>query len=146
MSAWRRKALGHLPEQRRTIEADNNPMALWIELCSACERAHESGDESVGKGFYDFARWCWLSPNDDLRTAVACAFYEHLPRSRAMRRDMPLRFDRATFDELREVFQYHLSPDEAVEFERGFLEAKQSLLDGSLGPNPSTQRISKTGK
>lgn len=128
MSAWRRQALEQLPECRRIAEAAKNPMALWIELLSACQDAYTRQDEDLIRRFYEFARWCWKSPSDDVRTAVACAFYEHLPTTPAMRRDMPRRFGRSAFTELRDVFRYHLATDEAAAFEREFLEAEKKFV------------------
>jgi hypothetical protein len=128
MSAWRRQALEQLPECRRIIESVDNPMALWIELRGACDDAYQKQTEDLIRRFYDFARWCWQSPSADVRTAVACAFYEHLPTTSVLRRDMPRRFGRAAFHELREVFCYHLSPDEAAAFEQEFLSAEQKFV------------------
>ncbi|MGZ8939277.1 MAG: DUF7674 family protein [Limisphaerales bacterium] len=128
MSAWRREAIERLPECRRIAEEAENPMALWIELLSACEEAYANNNEDLIRRFYEFARWCWKSPSDEVRSAVACAFYEHLPTRPAMRRDMPRRVGRAAFAELREVFGYHLSPEEAAAFEQEFLEAEKKFV------------------
>ena len=132
MSAWRREALQRLPECRKLVETADNPMALWIELLAGCEDAYEKQNEGLIRRFYDFARWCWQSPSDDVRTAVACAFYEHLPTTPVLRRDMPRRFGRAVFLELREVFCYHLSPSEAAAFEQEFLAAEQKFVKEAL--------------
>ena len=129
MSAWRRQALDSLPECRRIAETAENPMAFWIELSGACVDASARQDEDLIRRFYEYARWCWKSPSDDVRTAVACAFYEHLPTTPALRRDLPRRIGRAEFAELRDVFRYHLPPDEAAVFDREFLEAKQRFFD-----------------
>ena len=132
MSAWRREGLQRLPECRRLIEAAESPMALWIELLGACEDACKKQAEDLLRRFYDFARWCWQSPDGDTRTAVACAFYEHLPTTPVLRRDMPRRLGRAAFGELREVFRYHLSPEEAAAFEQEFLAAEQEFVREAL--------------
>jgi hypothetical protein len=132
MSAWRRQALEQLPECRPIVEAAKNPMAMWIELLGECEDAYKTQNEDLIRRFYEFAHWCWKSPSDDVRTAVACAFYEHLPTTQVLKRDMPRRFGRAAFSELREVFRYHLSPDEAAAFEREFLEAEQKFVRNVL--------------
>jgi hypothetical protein len=105
-----------------------NPMGLWIELLGACQEAYAKGDEDLIGRFFEFARWCWKSPSNEVRSAVVCAFYEHLPTRPAMRKDMPRRFGRAAFSELREVFGYHLSPEEGVVFEREFLEAERMFV------------------
>ena len=128
MSAWRKQALEKLPEYRRLIEAADNPMALWIELLGECQDASRNQAEDLICRFYEFARCCWQSPSADVRTAVACAFYEHLPTTPELRRDMPRRFGRAAFIELREVFQYHLSPDESAAFEREFFATEQKFV------------------
>jgi hypothetical protein len=132
MSAWRREALQRLPECHQAIEAAENPMALWIELHGACKDAYKKSDEDLIRRFYDYARWCWQSRIGDVVNAVACAFYEHLPTTPVMRRDMPRRFGRAVFKELRDVFCYHLSPNEAATFEREFLAAEQKFVRGAL--------------
>lgn len=132
MSAWRREALQHLPECRPVIESAKTPMTLWIELLGGCEDAYKKSDEDLIRRFYDFARWCWQSPSTDVRTAVACAFYEHLPTTPILRRDMPRRFGRAAFTELRDVFCYHLSSDEAAALEQEFLKAEQRFLREAL--------------
>ena len=124
MSAWRRQALEQLPECRRIIESAGNPMALWIELQFACEEAcrQESGD--LVRRFYEYARWCWLSASADVVTAVASAFYEHIPTSPVLRRDLPRRMGRAEFRQLREIFGCHRSPEELKAFEEEFLTAE----------------------
>jgi hypothetical protein len=132
MSAWRREALQRLPECRQIVESSDNPMALWIELLGACEDAVTKENEALICRFYDFARSCWRSPSADVRTAVACAFYEHLPTTPVLRRDMPRRFGRAAFRELRDVFCYHLPEDQAAVFEKEFLEAEEKFVREAL--------------
>ena len=121
-----------LPECRRTIEAADNAMALWIELLYACTDACEKQEEDLTRRFYDYARWCWQSGIDDVVNAVACAFYEHVPTTPVLRRDMPRRFGKAAFMELRAVFCYHLSPEDATKFEREFLAAEEKFVRGIL--------------
>jgi hypothetical protein len=128
MSVWRREALAQLPECRQIIEASDNPMALWIELLGACNDAYATQNENLIRRFYAFARLCWQSPSADVRTAVACAFYEHLPKTMILRQDMPRRFGKAAFNELREIFCHHLSPEESVAFEREFFAAEQKFV------------------
>lgn len=121
-----------LPECRQVIEAAESPMALWIELLGACEEACKKQEDDLVRRFYDFARWCWQSPNGDTRTAVTCAFYEHLPTTPVLRRDMPRHLGRAAFGELREVLRYHLSPEEAAGFEQEFLAGEQNFVMNAL--------------
>ena len=107
-------------------------MALWIDLLSECEAACMRQDEDLVRRFYDYARWCWHSRIDDAINAVACAFYEHLPVTPVLRKDMPRRLGRTAFKELREVLCYHLSPEEAAAFEREFLVAEQKVVREAL--------------
>lgn len=106
-------------------------MALWIELLDECKNACKKRNEDLLRRFYEYARWCRQSPSIDVRTAVVCAFYEHLPTTPVLRHDMPRRFGNAEFSELRDVFCYHLSTDEARAFEQEFLEAGLRLGKGN---------------
>ena len=111
MSRWRRLALEQMPSLHRVISQAPNPMAMWIELHSELVHAYERQprDEAVIVQIYGYARWCIFgSGNEDLATAVACAFYEHLPLEEATRSDMPKRLSRAEFESLRGVLVYHL--------------------------------------
>ena len=128
MSLWRRKALEQLPECKQLIDSASNPMALWIDLQFACEKATSEGKEDLVGRFYSYAHSCWKSPSADVRTAVACAFYEHLPTSPVLKRDMPRRFGRTVFLELREIFLHHLSADDAVIFEKEFFSKEQKFV------------------
>jgi len=49
-----------------------------------------------------------------------------------LRQDMLRRFGRAAFTELRDMFRYQLSPDEAAAFEREFFEAEQKFVRKDL--------------
>jgi hypothetical protein len=124
MSAWKREALKTLPECRAVIERAANPMALWIELHGACEDAYADHNEDLIRRFYGYARWSWQA-GGDVQSAVACAFYEHLPLSPITREDMPRRFGRHAFLELREAFCFHLPPSERLRFQQEFLDAEE---------------------
>jgi hypothetical protein len=128
MSAWRRTALETLPEYRQIIEVAEGPMALWIELHLKFEEVYRSEipDDGLIRRFYDYARWCMRSSGEgkylsDVGTAAALAFYEHLPQTRVIRRDMHRWLTRDEFSDLREVFRCHLSGEEFARFESEFL-------------------------
>lgn len=130
MSAWKRVALEMLPEYRDTIEAAENPMALWIEFELEFEEVYRAApvDDDLIRRFYDYARWCIQSPGEnghlsDAGTAVVCAFYEHLPQHAAIRRDLHRWLTLDEFNKLRETFRYHLSVQEFADFEREFSAA-----------------------
>lgn len=132
MSAWKRVALEKLPEYRRLIDTSDSPMALWIELHLKFEDSYRVKplDEDLVRRFFEYARWCWQGPVkngylSDAGTAVACAFYEHLPQSDSIRRDLPRWLTRVEFFDLRDVFRYHLSELEFEDFKKSFLAATE---------------------
>ena len=129
MSVWRRTALETLPEYRQTIADAENAMAMWIDLCQHFRElylADELNDDLISR-FFEYARWCIQTPGEgkflsDIGTAAVCAFYEHLPETESIRRDLPRRLAREEFIGLRGAFQYHLSKDEFREFEAEFMD------------------------
>jgi hypothetical protein len=106
------------------IERAANPMALWIELHGMCEDACADHNEDLIRRFCGYARWSW-QVGGDVQSAVACEFYEHLPLSPITQEDMPRRFGRHAFLELREVFCFHLPPSERLRFQQEFLDAEE---------------------
>ena len=99
-------------------------MALWIEIHMTLVFAYRDeprSDELIDR-VYRFAKWSWDSANDDLRTAVACAFYEHLPTDAAVAGDLPRRMSQQLFDELDAVFRYFLSDEEFDDCRASFRE------------------------
>jgi hypothetical protein len=119
MAKWRAEAIQRLPELRRVIAEAETVMAAWIELRMAFEDAYEAEppDDSLIARIYSFADWCLDAPRNadagrDPFTAVLVAFYEDIPTIKAARDDMPRWF---TYDEVarnRQVFSYHLRPEE----------------------------------
>jgi hypothetical protein len=84
MAKWRIEALERLPELRRTVDAADSIMALWIELGFAYEDAiFPPENRDLIQRIEAYAEWCANAPrnNDpgrDPPTAVTVAFYEHL--------------------------------------------------------------------
>ena len=121
MAKWRAEALKRLPEHQRVIEAAPSIMSLWIELSPLFHRAYEvePRDESLIARIYGFADWCMQAPRHDDAghdplSAVACAFYEHIPTHGPARDDMPRWFRPDEVARSREVFAY-LIGDEKFE-------------------------------
>jgi len=122
MSAWRRVAIEQLPEFKPLAERAWSPMALWIELHTEFEGAWADGNREQMGRLLAFAKWCWRSNSPDVVNAVACAFFEHLPRHQGIRAMLPRLITAQEFAELREVFAYHIDEEEArqlaLEFQR----------------------------
>jgi hypothetical protein len=117
MPRWQSAAIELLPALRETIANAENIMSLWIELQREFEEAYGDprNDELIAR-IYAYADWCLRAPraedaDEDRATAVAIAFYEHIPQCKAARDDMPRWF---TYDEIaasRSIFAYHIGED-----------------------------------
>jgi hypothetical protein len=128
MSAWRREALSHLPEFRQVIEASDGPMALWIELHLEFDRAVEGSNVNLQSRILKFAAWCISAdagplPND-ISTAAAVAFYEHLPQRRENWEHFRMWLSPREFESLLPVFAYHLSGGELAELKQDYASRK----------------------
>lgn len=135
MSAWRRKALELLPGQRRVIDSAPEPMALWIELHFALERAYHAPvpDDSLIRAIYEYARWCLDTPDksDDpsgFFTAVIVAFFEHLPTDKRVREDLHRWLTKEEFLGLEAPFRYFLEEGEFERIKTDFLEKRERFL------------------
>jgi hypothetical protein len=120
MSAWRRVATECMPWSQKLAEEASSPMALWIEILLAFERAFESGDTPRTGEILRYARWCWDSSSSDLVNAVGCAFFEHLPEHAGIRKAIPSLFSRDEYSRLREVFRYHGGDAVIADFDLAF--------------------------
>lgn len=132
MSRWRRQIIERLPEFRALAESAENPMALWIELLHPCEEACKLGDGEFVRRVYQAAQWFIDSPSDDLRTAVVCAFYEHLPRSPTLWEDLPRRMGPAEFRKIRPCLEYHSTPEQLDQQERRMIDMRAEIAKGLL--------------
>lgn len=112
MSRWRAAAIERLPELRRTIASADSVMALWIELGNEFQKAYrDPRNDDLIRRIYAYADWCLAAPrNDDAGrdpvTAVAVAFYEHIPDWPAAREDMPRWFHHEEVASSKAVFSY----------------------------------------
>jgi len=127
VSAWRRVAIEKLPEFRHIIEAAETAGMLWIDLSLKFEDAYEEPvNQDLAHRVYAFAAWCVAESNDqDIQTAAALTFYEHLPINKKIRRDMANHLTHEEFFGLKELFQYHLAEGEHEEMEQEFLEQSE---------------------
>ncbi len=83
MSLWRRTAVERIPSLSKLISRReiDNPMMLWIELNMEFGKALSSQpvNEVVIRQIWNYAMWCLAeSHNQDVQTAVALGFVEHL--------------------------------------------------------------------
>jgi hypothetical protein len=132
MSAWRRRAIELLPSKKAVVEQAESPMALWIALDLAAERAFAARpvDDQALRPIFAYARHCWASPDPDVMTAVVVAFFENIVTKEAVRADLHRWISQAEFDGLRSPFQYHLTPEAfsafADDFKKRTAKAKRA--------------------
>ena len=116
MSRWRREATERLPEFQRLIAAReiDSPMMLWIELNQKFEKLCELKPPPVDllRRVWLYCEWCLLHGNDDVRTAAALGFCEHLIDTKARVELLPKIMTRNDFIALRNVVEYHHSAEE----------------------------------
>jgi hypothetical protein len=135
MSAWRRIAIEKFPAHRPLVERSESVGMLWTDLWYIFVRAHhEPQDDETIRRVYEFARWCCVASNSaDVATSAVCHFYEHLPTSDPVRRDLPKHMTTQEFQEVSEAFKYHLPADEFDSFAREFYERRQQIGQAIFG-------------
>jgi hypothetical protein len=128
MSAWRRKAIECLPEYRRIIDGCETPMSLWIELHLEFENAFTRNNQRLLGRILELASWSVSDaagrPPSEISTAVACAFYEHLPQRREYWPFFRSWFSQKEFTDLIGVFSYHLSAGDIADLKKLYARAK----------------------
>jgi hypothetical protein len=124
MTSWRRIALELLPAQKLLVESAPTPMYLWIELRTVCGRLLETEpiDRAAVAAIFAYARRCLEWPSQDIQTAVALGFYEHVLTDAPIRRHLHEWMTRDEFDGLKQVFAYHVDEDDLRRFSLEFYE------------------------
>jgi hypothetical protein len=133
MARWRSAAVERFPELRGTIASAESVMSLWIELHLMFDDAYREprNDDPIAR-IYSYADWCLSAPRredagHDPLTAVAVAFYEHIPQSKAAREDMPRWFSYDDVAKSRSIFAYHIG-DESFEELLDYMKRNQNRL------------------
>ena len=129
MDTWRHIAIQKVPRHRQLIEESESIGMLWIDLWLRFVDAHSPPiDESTVKGIYEFASWCLTdSDNEEICGSTLCSFYEALPTEPLVRRELPKHMSREDFIGMKEIFEYHLTPEEHKLFMNEFFEAEERL-------------------
>ena len=118
MSEWRRKALERLPEHGRMIADAWSPMALWIELRQALSIAASAGRVEEARRILDYCRDCVGASSDDVRTAAACGFIEHLADEPTVRDILPGLVTASEIADWRQLMLYHAEAEVIDRLER----------------------------
>jgi hypothetical protein len=140
-AVWQKVGIEKIPRCRQNFEQAGNVMHLWIDLWFPFNEAHTTPvDEELIGQIYDYASWCWTqSRSYHTQTAVACAFYEHLPLEPMVREQIAKWISVDLFEGLKEVFRYHLG-DQLGEFVREFYEQREKRGCENNRDQPSVQR------
>jgi hypothetical protein len=140
-AVWQKVGIEKIPRCWQNFEQAGNVMRLWIDLWFPFTEAHTTPvDEELIGQIYDYASWCWTeSRSYHSQTAVACAFYEHLPLEPKVREQIAKWISVDLFEGLKEVFRYHLG-EQLGEFVREFYEQREKLRCENNRDQPSGQR------
>jgi len=110
MSAWRKEASKRLPELQRFIASRkvDNPMMLWIELLMEFERLckQERVPLDLLRRLWGYAKWC-MERGDDVGTAAALGFCEHLIDTKESRSILPEIMSQQDYQSLKGLLLYH---------------------------------------
>jgi hypothetical protein len=109
-----------LPNLRSRIESAETPMALWIDLWFEFKKSFAAADSDGVRRTMAYARYCLASPSGDVRTAVACAFIEHLPTDPRIKAVLPELLTAEEFNRLEPILRYHVGEGVIAEIERDY--------------------------
>ena len=116
MSRWRREASERLPELQSIIASKlvESPMMLWIELNQEFEKLCENRPPPLDllKRIWSYCDWCLAHGSDDVQTAAALAFCEHLIDTPKRTELLPEIMGRSEFLDHRILLEYHNTPEE----------------------------------
>jgi hypothetical protein len=128
MSLWRKEASARLPELQSIIASRDvdNPMMLWIELLfkfqALCKQ--DPPDLELIKRVWEYAKWSMHQGSDDVATAAALGFCEHLLDRKATCRFLPEIMGRQDYESLKALLLNHNSEEQFVQGLELFEKAK----------------------
>ena len=89
-------------------------MMLWIEINLEFEKLCNRADPPIDllSRIWDYCDWCLIHGGDDVRTAAALAFCEHLIDTAGKKAVLPKVMKRSDFLAVRNFVEYQNSPGE----------------------------------
>jgi hypothetical protein len=121
MSAWRRKAIEHLPEFCDEIERAESPHTLWSDIEGWFRTAFSAGDDELMGRIFGYAGWCLRSSDREIREAPLYNFYEDLPKILGVARYLHRYMTPEEFDGLEYFFRYLTTDEEFEQFKSDYL-------------------------
>jgi hypothetical protein len=150
MPPWRETAYALFPELSAPIEKAENSYSLWFELRHAFERAYDAmpKSESLIRRIYQYADWCdnqarGETAEDDLLTAVAVCFYEHIPEHPAAWNDMPRWFSLKEFDNMRGLWEYSFKKEGYLQLRQEFARRRKMFQTGLRRFDPKLLEVKR---
>ena len=91
---------------------------LWIELNQQFEKLCEKDTQplSILGRIWKYCEWCLEYGNQDVQTAAAFGFCEHLLDNAERAEVLPKIMSRSSFLGLRIILEYHNKPDEIEKY------------------------------
>ena len=101
-------------------------MMLWTELSTRFSQLCEQEPPPLDllKRFWGYAKWCMEQKNEEVLTAAALAFCEHLLGSEARTRVLPHIMSRQDYKGLKGLLLYHSSHEQYEQVLQSFDAAK----------------------
>lgn len=119
MSAWRKKAIECLPDQKREFEdPETSVYGVFSVMLSAVQEAHTENNVVKLKNIYDYAEWCFGQKEKDLWNAAGVSFYEHLGDREETLKGFPQWVKPGIYVEIRGLLELWLKPPEMQELDK----------------------------
>lgn len=113
-SEWLKEAHRRFGDREDVFAFVETPYCLWLNLREVFKRAYDYPykEEDI-RAIYGYADWSCRqtrgeTASDDLLTAVAVGFFEHIPEIEAAVKDLPRWFKLSEIMEMREIFNCHV--------------------------------------
>ena len=141
MTTWRKEAFERLPEMRKTLQEEKGMYCFFSELVDHLRKAYEEENTDLEKRIYEYAfHLCGLkrgsTAENDVPTAITLGFFEHLPQSKTIRRNVGRWMTKAEIEGMKETFLYHGTEEQYLEM----LESASTHKKNRVQPVASGQR------
>ena len=114
---WLDEAHRRFGDREDVFQYVESPYDLWSNLREVFKIAYAYPYcEADIRAIYEYADWSCRQPqgetaSDDLLTAVAVGFYEHIPEVEAAVKDLPRWFKLSEIITMRKILSYHIGQD-----------------------------------
>ncbi|WP_320195593.1 hypothetical protein RMR10_001385 [Agrobacterium rosae] len=114
----------------QNIEQAWSPVAAWIELRVLFEDSVKRGDIEKPRLILDYARYCLAAPHNEINTAVAVGFIEHLAEDDEVRNRLPDLITAQDVHDWRDILAYHSGSGVIDALSKACLRRRKSEIPG----------------